>query len=234
MFLSDVRARPVGSQQVRAAIEGAASGPVPEGALGGGTGMSCFEFKGGIGTASRLTPPEAGGFRVGALVMTNFGRRAHMVIDGVPAGRELANWSPSPPRAGRGESNPDRMDSSIIMVLATDAPLDPRQLERLSLRAGAGLARTGGFFSTTSGDFVIAFSTANRVPHFPSAPVIAQHIVAEGPLENRSDWPIPPINWLFKAETMVGRDGHVRHALPIEETVQIMQRYGHAQVRMPE
>jgi D-aminopeptidase len=249
MYLNDVRGRHVGREHVRAAIESAASGPVAEGALGGGTGMSCFEFKGGIGSASRVVPKEAGGSTVGVLVMTNFGRRQHLVIDGVPVGNELKDWNPSPAPAGRGEIDPDQQDSSIIMVLATDAPLDPRQLERVSVRAGAGLARTGGLFSTTSGDFVIAFSTANRVPHFPAAPVIEQRIMAEAPLETHSAWPIPPINWmfqaaaeateeailnsLFKAETMVGRDHHVRHALPLVETVEIMRRYGRREVQLP-
>jgi D-aminopeptidase len=156
----------------------------------------------------------------------------------------LKDWRPSPP-----EGHPDQQDSSIIMVLATDAPLDPRQLERVSLRAGAGLARTGGLLSTTSGDFVIAFSTANRVPHFPAGPVIEQRLIAESPLETRGAWPIPPINWLFQAaaeaveeailnslcmaQTMTGRDGHVRPALPLAETARILQRHGRTQVLWP-
>jgi D-aminopeptidase len=134
-------------------------------------------------------------------------------------------------------------------VLATDAPLDARQLERLCVRVGAGLARTGGLFSTSSGDFVIAFSTTNRVPHFPPSVMIEQRIVAESLLAGQG-WPAAPainallqaaaeateeaiLNSMFAAETMIGRDNFVRHALPIEETVQIMRRYGHAEVHWP-
>jgi D-aminopeptidase len=244
MYLSDVRGRHVRAEHVAAAIEGAASGPVAEGGVGGGTGMSCCEFKGGIGTSSRVLPKEAGGFTLGVLVMSNFGRREHLLIDGAPVGRELKDWSSPPPQpspAGRG-GDPERHGSSIIIVLATDAPLDPRQLERVSVRAGAGLARTGGLLSTSSGDFVIAFSTANRVPHFPPAPLIEQRLVAESLLHGQ-EWPAAPVinylfqaaaeateeailNSMFAAETMVGRDYHVRHALPIEETVRILRRHG--------
>jgi D-aminopeptidase len=236
-YLSDVRGRHVRAEHVSAAIEAASPGPVAEGGVGGGTGMSCCEFKGGIGASSRRVPPEAGGFIVGALVMSNFGRREHLLIDGVPVGRELKDWHSSLPPV-----NPESAGSSIIIVLATDAPLDPRQLERLCVRAGAGLARTGGLYSTSSGDFVIGFSTTNRTPHFPERPVLQHHLVAESLLQGQ-DWPAAPaINYLFQAviesteeailnsmfaaETMVGRDGHVRHALPIEETVRILRKYG--------
>ena len=237
MYLSDVRQRPVGAAHVRAALEGAAGGSVAEGGVGAGTGMSCCEFKGGIGTSSRAVPAEGGGFTVGVLVMTNFGRREHLLVDGVPVGRELRDWQP-PASA----MNPDALGSSIIIVLATDAPLDPRQLERLSVRAGAGLARTGGLLSTSSGDFVIAFSTTNRTAHFPETLVVRHGTVAEALLAGQH-WPAqPPINHLlqsaveateeailnslFAAETMIGRDGHVRHALPIDETLAVLRRYG--------
>jgi len=262
MYLNDARGRHVHTEHVIAAIEGAASGPVAEGGVGGGTGMSCCEFKGGIGTSSRVIPAEAGGYTVGVLVMSNFGRREHLRIDGVPVGRELLDWpdperSAAEPKGARSQevaADPERSGSSIIIVLATDAPLDPRQLERVSVRAGAGLARTGGLYSTSSGDFVIAFSTTNRVPHFPPAPRLQHGLVAEALLEGQS-WPAgadprgratgtPAINYLFQAaieateeailnsifaaETMVGRDQHVRHALPIEEVVQILRKHGRA------
>jgi D-aminopeptidase len=237
MYLSDVRGRAVRSEHVRAAIEGATSGPVAEGGVGGGTGMSCCEFKGGIGTASRVVPGEAGGFTVGALVMSNFGRREHLLIDGVPVGKALRDWEPPTSAV-----NPERLGSSIIVVLGTDAPLDPRQLERLCVRAGGGLARTGGLLSTSSGDFVIAFSTTNRTPHFPDGPVLRHGGVAESMLAG-TRWPAqPPINHLFQAaleateeailnslfaaETMIGRDGHTRHALPLDETLQVLRQYG--------
>ena len=251
MYMSDVRGRHVRREHVAAAIEGAAGGPVAEGGVGGGTGMSCCEFKGGIGTSSRVIPAEAGGFTLGAMVMSNFGRREHLVIDGVPVGRELKDWEP-PSRPERSEAkskdagNVERHGSSIIIVLATDAPLDPRQLERVSVRAGAGLARAGGLHSTSSGDFVIAFSTTNRVPHFPAALTLQHSLVAESLLAGQN-WPAAPaINYLFQAaieateeailnsmfaaETMVGRDHHVRHALPIEETVRILREYGRTEV----
>ncbi len=236
-YLSDVRGRHVHTEHVIAAIENASSGPVAEGGVGGGTGMSCCEFKGGIGTSSRAIPAEAGGFTVGVLVMSNFGRRDHLVIDGVPVGRELQDWSPPLSIVG-----PDQSGSSIIIVVATDAPLDPRQLERLCMRAGAGLARTGGLYSTSSGDFVIAFSTTNRVPHFPDTPVLQFRQIAESLLKGQT-WPTTPainylfqatieateeaiLNSMFSAETMVGRDQHVRYALPIEETREILRKHG--------
>ncbi len=254
MYLNDARGRHVHSAHVAQAIESAVGGPVVEGGVGGGTGMSCCEFKGGIGTSSRRAPAEMGGYTVGVLVMSNFGRREHLVIDGVPVGRELKDWMPPSPalppsgKAPTGEGG-EGVGSSIIIVLATDAPLDPRQLERLCVRAGGGLARTGGLYSTSSGDFVIAFSTANCVPHFPPGPVIQQNIVAEALLAGQ-DWPAAPainyllqaaleateeaiLNSLFAAETLVGRDDHVRHALPLAETVAIMQKYGHAEVQWP-
>jgi D-aminopeptidase len=237
MYLSDVRGRRIGTSHVAAAIDAAQGGPVAEGGVGGGTGMGCCEFKGGIGTSSRVLPQESGGFMVGVLVMSNFGRREHLVIDGVPVGRELRDWEPP-----TSVINPDLLGSSIIIVLATDAPLDTRQLERLSVRAGAGLAKTGGLLSTSSGDFVIAFTTANRVPHFPNGPVLQHGRVAESLLADQLYPATPVINYLFQAaieateeailnsmfaaETMVGRDGHVRHAIPIEETVEIMRRHG--------
>jgi D-aminopeptidase len=236
-YLSDVRGRHVRAEHVMAAIDGATSGPVTEGGVGGGTGMSCCEFKGGIGTSSRVIPAEAGGFTVGVLVMSNFGRREHLVMDGVPIGRELQDWNP--PRSTVG---PEHSGSSIIIVMATDAPLDPRQLERLSVRAGAGLARTGGLYSTSSGDFVIAFSTTNRVPHFPEVPILEYRQIAESLLSGQ-EWPAAPaINHLFQAtieateeailnsmvaaKTMEGRDHHVRHALPLEETKRLLRKYG--------
>lgn len=235
-YLSDVRGRHVRAGHVRAALEGAAGGPVAEGGVGGGTGMACCEFKGGIGTSSRVLPPDAGGFVVGVLVMSNFGRREHLLIDGVPVGRALRDWRP-PTSAG----DPERLGSSIIIVLATDAPLDPRQLERLCVRAGAGLARTGGLYSTSSGDFVIAFSTTNRTAHNPGSPVQSHGAMAESLLAGQA-WPAqPPINYsfqaaveateeailnsLFAAETMVGRDGHVRHALPTDLVLEIMRQH---------
>jgi D-aminopeptidase len=244
MYLSDVRGRHVHSEHVIDAIGRASRGPVAEGGVGGGTGMSCCEFKGGIGTSSRVLPAGAGGYTLGALVMSNFGRREHLLVAGVPVGRELREW-----QGPASLVNPDRLGSSIIMVLATDAPLDPRQLDRVSVRAGGGLARTGGLYSTSSGDFVIAFSTTNRVPHVPERPVLRQDVVAESMLAGQAYPATPVINLLFQAaleateeailnsvfaaETVVGRDYHVRHALPVEEVVRILRRCGHDEVHLP-
>ncbi len=244
MYLSDVRGRHVRTQHVLEALAAASPGPVAEGGVGGGTGMSCCEFKGGIGTSSRVLPPEVGGYTLGMLVMSNFGRREHLLVAGVPVGRELRDW-----QAPTSRVHPDRLGSSIIMVLATDAPLDPRQLDRLCVRAAGGLARTGGLYSTSSGDFVIAFSTTNRVAHFPESPLLHQGLVAESLLAGQAYPAAPAINSLFQAaleateeailnsmfaaETMVGRDGHTRHALPVEAVVGVMQRYGHGEVRLP-
>ncbi|HRF47282.1 MAG TPA: P1 family peptidase [Anaerolineales bacterium] len=234
-YLSDVRGRHVRSEHVAAAIEGATGGSVVEGGVGAGVGMSCCEFKGGIGTSSRVVPAEAGGFTVGVLVLSNFGRREHLVINGVPVGRSLVDWRPP-----HSEVNPDGLGSSIIIVVATDAPLPPRQLERLCVRAGGGLARVGGLVSTTSGDFAIAFSTTNRTAHDPGALVLDQRQVAEAVAPCQPESAMPAINYLFQAtleateeailnsmfaaETLVGRDGHVRHALPLDEVLRLLNR----------
>jgi D-aminopeptidase len=241
MYLSDVRGRHVRDEHVFAALDNATGGPVEEGAVGGGTGMVCFGFKGGIGTSSRVVPSDAGGFTVGVLVMSNFGRREHLTIAGVPVGRELQHWS-LPVLSEKDEYDSEKTGSSIIIVLATDAPLDARQLHRLSVRAGGGLARMGGLQSTSSGDFVIAFSTTNRTPHHPTAPTFEQHVATET-LMAHQQWPANVvINWLFEAateateeailnslcmgQTTTGRDDRVIHALPLEEMMAIMKKYG--------
>lgn len=238
-FLNDVRGRHVRSEHVAAALDGATGGPVAEGGVGGGTGMSCCEFKGGIGTSSRVT---ASGWTLGVLVMSNFGRREQLCIDGAPVGRELRGVE------GGGWRDAEE-SSSIIIVLATDAPLDARQLGRVAVRAGGGLARVGGLHSTSSGDFVIAFSTTNRTPHAPVRAVLEQRTVAES-LRAGEHWPAAPainalfqaaleateeaiLNSLFAAETMTGRDGHTLPALPLEETVRVLRKYGHGDVRLP-
>lgn len=234
-YLSDVRGRHVHTEHVVAAIESATGGVVAEGGVGAGTGMSCCEFKGGIGTSSRIVPVEAGGYTVGVLVLSNFGRREHLVIDGVPVGRSLVDWLPP-----SSSINPDELGSSIIIVIATDAPLPPRQLERLCVRAGGGLARVGGLVSTSSGDFAIAFSTTNRTPHDPLSLVLEQRQVAEALVPSQSEHAMPAINYLFQAtleateeailnsmfaaDTLTGRDGQTRHALPIDKVLQLLGR----------
>ena len=221
-FLSDVHARRIGEAEVRAAVEDADTGPVPEGGVGGGTGMSCFEWKGGIGSASRVMPDDKGGFTLGALVQTNFGRAPELVVCGVPVGRDIQppNWL--------AESD----YGSIMMVLATDAPLDGRQLERLARRAAFGLARTGSTCHTGSGDLVIAFSTTYRVPDRPESVLMTRETLAN------EHWVLSALgagvveaveeaiyNSLFMAETMTGRDGNTRHGLPVDDVVACMRSF---------
>ena len=222
-YLSDLQGRHVRAEHVWAAIEAAAGGPVLEGAVGAGTGTSCFGWKGGIGTASRVVPEEAGRFTVGALVQSNFGRPRDLVICGVPVGRYLQPPDSAQPVQERG---------SIMIVLATDAPLDTRQLRRLCVRAAAGLVRTGSHHGHGSGDFVIAFSTAHRIQHVPASLTSTRTVLADEP--KALAWLFPAVvesveeailNSLFRAETVVGRDGNTRHGLPVEEVMMLLRKY---------
>jgi len=219
-YLNDIQGRHVRAEHVWAAIESAAPGPVAEGAVGAGTGTSCFGWKGGIGSASRVVPDEAGRYTVGALVQSNFGRPQDLTVCGVPVGRLIRPSDMTPP--------PPTDSGSIMVILATDAPLSERQLRRLCVRAAAGLARTGSHYDHGSGDFVVAFSTAWRLEHDPASLTTIQTVLAD---EGRAmNWLFPAVvesveeavlNSLFRAETMAGRDGHVRHALPVEEVVSL-------------
>lgn len=219
-YLNDMQGRHVRAEHVWAALDEASDGPVIEGAVGAGTGTSCFGWKGGVGTASRVLPGEGGGFTVGALVQSNFGRPEQLIVGGVHVGARLRppDAPPFPP--------PER--GSIMMVLATDAPLTSRQLRRLCVRAAAGIARTGSHIGHGSGDFVIAFSTAYRIPHRVGDESVP--LTAEAPMildEPRAmHWLLPAVveaieeavlNSLCAAVTMTGRDGHVRYALPLDE-----------------
>ena len=235
MYLNDIRGRHVRAEHVFAAIESACEGPVEEGCVGAGTGMSCYGFKGGVGTSSRVVPAEAGGYAVGVLVVSNFGNRERLTIDGVPVGHLLVGW---PETAAVEPTGPQ--GGSIVIVLATDAPLSERQLGRLAKRVAHGLARTGSFAGTTSGDFVIAFTTANHVAH--EGPGLSHSMTCiteswqiinplfEAVVEATEE---AVLNSLFRAQTVVGRDNHVRYALPLERVVEIMHQYGHAQVVLP-
>jgi D-aminopeptidase len=230
--LNDINGMHVRTEHVYAAIEAAVDGPVPEGAVGGGTGMICHEFKGGTGTASRVV--EAG-YTVGALVQANHGDRDHLMVDGVPVGRELPRtaipsaWDEEEAiaRAGAG---------SIIVVLATDAPLLPHQLDRLAQRAGLGIARAGGAGSHSSGDIFLAFSTGNadrlrnyklegpsqavEVTMLPDAGITALFWAAIEATEEAI------LNAMVAAPTLTGRDGITAHALPHDDLVAIMTKYG--------
>src|SRR5262249_8826090 len=157
-YLSDSNGFHVKDRHVREALENARTGPVAEGNVGGGTGMICYEFKGGTGTASRKLPDKAGGYTVGVLVQANHGARYQLLIAGVPVGKEIPDDAPF----SKGQ-DPDKASErgSIIIVVATDAPLLPHQLKRLAKRAALGLARTGGTAGNGWGDLIFAFSTAN-------------------------------------------------------------------------
>lgn len=222
-YLNDIRGRHVKMEDVLTAISCAKAGPVAEGNVGAGTGTVCFGYKGGIGTASRKLPTALGGYTVGVLVQTNFG--GVLEINGVPVAKELGSYP--------FKEILEKADGSCMMVVATDAPLDARNLERLAKRAIMGLAKTGGVASNGSGDYVIAFSTAkeNFVPHESESDFYDPRF-----LKNDAVTPLflatieateeAIINSLFAAESMTGRGGHVVEALPVDHTLKIMKKYG--------
>ncbi|MEX2425652.1 MAG: P1 family peptidase [Thermomicrobiaceae bacterium] len=223
-FLNDQHGRHVRQHHVLEAIDGARQGRVPEGNVGAGTGMSLFGFKGGIGTASRVLSDDFGGYTVGALVLGNCGTSDQLRINGAPVGLELADNL---------DARAERDTGSIIIVIGTNAPMLDRALGRLARRAGMGLARTGSIAAHGSGDYILAFSNALRVPHEPESPTLEfKHVVETGPLIDAlfqatieaTEEAI--INALFAAETMTGRDGNARYELPIDRTVAILTRYG--------
>ncbi len=217
--LNDINGFHVTEGNVAEALSGARTGPVAEGNVGGGTGMICNGFKGGIGTASRVLPASDGGYTVGVLAQCNYGRKADLRIAGVPVGRELA---------GAGAREQD--SGSIIVVLATDAPLLPHQLKRMARRVGLGLARDGAVASNGSGDIFIAFSTANpdagdtkgtvnltMLPNDRLDPLFAAAVqcVEEA-----------VVNAMIAAETMTGANGRTVRALPHAELQRILRKYG--------
>ncbi len=231
--LNDIRAFPVTAAHVRRAIAAARGGPVAEGSVGAGTGTQALGWKGGIGTASRALPEALGGWTVGALVQSNFG--GVLTIDGAPVGEALGRYSfrevlepaPQEPEAdGTGAG-----DGSVMIVLATDAPLSARNLERLAKRAVLALGRVGSFMSNGSGDFVIAFSTANRRPHAPPDPVLAVRDLdndAASPLFLAAVEAVEEAiyNSLLKAETVTGRGGRTAEAIPVERVREILGAHG--------
>ncbi|TKB82011.1 MAG: S58 family peptidase, partial [Nitrospira sp.] len=209
--LNDSQGRHVSEQDVMAALDQASTGPVPEGSVGAGTGMVSYGFKGGIGTASRRLNPDEGGYTIGVLVNANHGRRPELVVSGAPVGARYDVTSPSAQAGSEG---------SIIIIVATDAPLDARQLGRVAKRAVVGLARTGSTVRHGSGDFILAFSTANTIPHDPKEPLFS--------MTHLSDSHVNPIftavaeateeailNALTMATTVTGRDGHRAEAISL-------------------
>ena len=234
-YLNDIRGRHITRDDVHGAIRGAKGGSVDEGSVGAGTGTVAFEWKGGIGTSSRKLPASLGGYTVGVLVQSNFG--GILSIDGVPVGIELGKYYLKNSIQGTSASNTslDRTaDGSIIIVIATDAPLDHRQLRRLAERSMAGLARTGSAMTNGSGDYAIAFSTAagNRIkPLPPGARVRNVQVVA-----NDATSPLflavieateeAIYNSLLRATTITGKEQRTVEALPIEAVKGILRRYG--------
>jgi D-aminopeptidase len=218
-FLNDIRVRAVTESHVLAAIENAASGPVEQGSIGAGRGTRAFGWKGGIGSSSRVLPAQLGGWTVGVLVQSNFG--GVLTIMGAPVGRELGRYYLRDVVADSKEENPD---GSIMIVVATDAPLTSRNIKRLARRALAGLARTGSSMSNGSGDYVIAFSTValeseepvTKIRNDDMSPLF--HAVIEATEE-------AIYNSLFAATTVKGHRG-TAEALPHEETLEVLQRYG--------
>jgi L-aminopeptidase/D-esterase-like protein len=222
-FLNDINGFHVRKEHVFAALDGAKTGPVAEGNVGGGTGMMAHGFKGGTGTSSRVLSPAEGGYTVGALVQANYGRRDLLRIAGVPVGREITDLMPERGRADDG-------GGSIIVVVATDAPLLPHQLKRLVRRVSLAVGVMGGRGENTSGDIFVAFSTAG-----------AAEVSKETGLADLKMLPNDRINPLFRstvesveeaivnalvaAETMVGQNGNTAHAIPHERLREVLRKY---------
>jgi D-aminopeptidase len=230
--LSDMWKDPVRYEHVRAALDNAAGGPVAEGSVGAGTGTSALGYKAGIGTSSRKLPATLGGYTVGVLVQANFG--GDLTINGAPVGRELGDF---PFKAqiqptGGGADRDDRLkdDGSCMIVIATDAPLSSRALERIGRRAMMGLSRTGSYADNSSGDYAIAFSTAKSVRRVRSSsrPIQVEELMNpsqsalfEATVEATQE---AVYNALFKATTVTGR-GHTTEAMPVDRVVSILRKY---------
>lgn len=223
-FLNDINGFHVKPEHVFSALNNASSGPVPEGNVGGGTGMICYGFKGGIGTSSRICKTPAGEYTIGVLAQCNFGRREHLLVAGAPVGREIPDNLPAAPKisAASGDAG------SVIVVLATDAPLLPHQLKRLARRIAMGIARTGGTAANSSGDIFIAFSTANQLAANPGVNQVQM-------LDNDAMTPLfsatiqateeSVINALTSAETMTGQNNHHVIAIPHDRLIEALKKY---------
>ena len=220
-WLNDIRGKHVKKEHVLEAISKAQGGPVEEGSVGAGTGTICFNFKGGIGTSSRRLPPNRGGYTVGVLVQTNHG--GILQINGLPVGIHLGDYFLK-------KDIEEISEGSCMVVVATDAPLDSRNLKRLAKRALLGIARTGGFYSNASGDYAIAFSAASELRIAHRSPSPSQKMTV---LRNEQMSPLflaaaeateeAILNSLFKAQKMEGKDGHVIEALPLVKLKEMMK-----------
>lgn len=237
--LNDSRGRHVSEDDVVRALEEATSGPVTEGTVGAGTGMIAYQFKGGIGTSSRRLSEENGGYTIGVLVNANHGRRYELTIAGVPVGRLWQEKEHDMESAGLLEneniaklSKREQLgdQGSIIIVIATDAPVDSRQLQRMARRAALGLARTGATSHHGSGDFILAFSTANEIPHYPDTPTFLMTHMADTHLNPIFAATVEAteeaiINALITATTVVGRDGRRAEAISHDQIQRILQHH---------
>jgi len=232
-FLNDIRGRNITREDVFGALKNAKSGSVDEGSIGAGTGTVAFGWKGGIGTSSRKLPASLGGYTIGILVQTNFG--GVLSIDGVPIGVELGKYYLKDSAASdlinpkSKIQNPQSPDGSIIIVIATDAPLDHRQLNRLAARSMSGLARTGSSMSNGSGDYAIAFSTANKIS--ASEKVRNVQVIGNDAMSPLFQAVIEAteeaiLNSLFKATTVTGKDKRTVEALPIDRVKELLKKYG--------
>ena len=213
-FLSDIRARPIGPEHVRAALRDARAGPVAEGAVGAGRGTRALGYKGGIGTASRVVGAGGDSWTVGVLVQTNFG--GSLIVDGVPVGDLLAAEAAAAPA----EPHDARGGGSVMIVIATDAPLDHRHLERLAERSFGGLARTGASLSHGSGDYAIAFSVDRDAVRLPDGGGLSRLFVA---VRDATEEAI--VASLFAAETVEGHLG-TAEALPVDRTIELLAQAG--------
>ncbi|MBU1187375.1 MAG: P1 family peptidase [Acidobacteria bacterium] len=220
-MLNDIRLRAVTEEHVLEAIQKAEGGPVREGSVGAGTGTTCYGFKGGIGTASRVLPEKAGGYTVGILVQTNHG--GNLRIPGLSAGDRLREILRSP-------AEDTSQEGSCMVIVATDAPLDSRNLERLAKRALLGIARGGGYYSNSSGDYAIAFSTApkNRIPHRSKQRIFSGEFLA-----NQAVSPLfmaaaeateeAILNSMFQSPSMAGRNGNRAPSIPLDKIKSMME-----------
>jgi len=221
-WLNDIRGMHVKKEHIREAIRKADTGRVEEGSIGAGTGTICFGFKGGIGTSSRQLPASLGGYTVGVLVQSNFG--GVLQVNGAPVGKELNRYYLS-------NRLNDPADGSLMIVVATDAPVDARNLERMAKRALLGMARTGGIGSNGSGDYVIAFSTDStlRIPHngdmLQRANVLSNDAISPLFLATIEATEEAILNSLFTATTVKGKEGHTGEALPLDKVMAILRQY---------
>ena len=226
-WLNEMNGFHVKEHHVINALDSATSGVLEEGNVGGGTGMICFEFKGGTGTSSRKLPQKLGGWTVGVLVQTNFGRRYQLTIAGVPAGQHLPDGAPFT----NGENPFKQDDGSLIVIVATDAPLLPHQLKRLAKRAAIGMARTGSLGGNSSGDIFLAFSTANsNAAHGDDKGLSDIQTLSNDhidPLFSATAYATEEavINSMVAAEDMIGHDNLSIKALPHEKVRKILRQY---------